>query len=67
MSNSVNSALSSSRELPGNIINKILGVGKLVPPFNKSLLSKNIIILDILLVVGLYEIVDWAASCHITS
>ena len=48
MSNSVNNALSSSRELPGNIINNILSVGKFVPPFNKPLPSKNITILDIL-------------------
>ena len=48
MSNSVNNALSSSRELPSNIINNILSVGKFVPPFNKPLPSKNITILDIL-------------------
>ena len=43
MSNSVN-----SREFSGNIINNILGVEKLVPPFNKPLPSKNFHFLYIL-------------------
>ena len=37
MSNGVN-----SREFPVNIINNILGVAKLIPPFKKPLSSKNI-------------------------
>ena len=37
MSNGVN-----SKEVPGNIINNILGMGKLVPSFNKPLPSKDI-------------------------
>ena len=48
LSSSVNSALRSSQEFLGNIINNILSVGKCVPPFNIPLPSKNIAFLDIL-------------------
>ena len=48
MSNSVNNALSSTRKFQDNIINNILGMGEIVPPFNKPLPSKNIAFLDIL-------------------